>query len=135
MNIISLWARVREGHYEINLDIEAPYLPKDYVFDENITIAENRRRIEAENHKIQYKRLELYHEQDKLDSEFTSELFKFLVSTFELSVEQANSCIDWAFNEAGDTDKEKRFSYFVKAVSFLSVFLNKPVAGLDRVYC
>ena len=133
MNIIGLWARVREGHYDINLDVEAPYLPKDYVFDENITIAENRRRIEVENSKIQKKRIELLQEQNKYSVEFEGDLFKFLVNTFGISDEQARGCLDWAYNEAKDSSPEARFVTFVKSVRLLSCFYNKNVCGLDEI--
>lgn len=133
MNIISLWARVREGHYDVNLDVEAPYLPKDYVFDENITIAENRRRIEVENSKIQKKRIELLQEQNKYSVEFEGDLFKFLVNTFGISDEQARGCLDWAYNEAKDSSPGARFVTFVKAVRLLSCFYNKDVCGLYEI--
>ena len=132
-NIVNLRNKVSDGYYDIDIDAEAPYLTDDYVFDKNITIAENRRRIEAENIKIEDKRVELYGKQIKLNNEFIGDLFKFLVDTFGISNEQAISCIEWAFNEAGENDTEIRFKAFIKVVSFLSCFYNKEVYGLDKL--
>lgn len=134
MKLSEIKQKVINGDYQINIVKEAPYLPSGYTFSDEITVAENKRRVDEYNAEVRKKRMELLCKQSELDNRLRTDLFDYIVETFGLTNEQGNGCIDWVDIRASSYDgPAKYFNVSLGMISLLSVVTGKPCEDICEI--
>ena len=88
------------SHYsEFQELIHLTKLPRDHVFDENLSVKRNREMVEEHNDKIEQLRKVKREKQLELDKKLTEDVVTYIVENYELTTAQARLVELWNYNE------------------------------------
>ena len=86
------------GHYVCHMDIPNK-LPETYIFDENLTIKENRERIWQHNQKVVEMKREKQNKNAELSRQLTIDVVDYIVENYELNRGQAAIVESYVYTE------------------------------------
>lgn len=101
MNIEAIKNRFDNGFYTyINTDTNGRVkLPKDYVFDEELSVKRNRELRDEYNLKVDKLRQEMREKQEALNKQLADDVVQYIKENYELDDKQASMVERWVWVE------------------------------------
>lgn len=101
MNYETIINNINSGAYnnKMKYPMDA-FLSENYIFDENLSVKENRKMVEEHNQKIKDEKQKYRNESNRLEKLFERDVINYLTSTFNINVAQAELFFINAYNDS-----------------------------------
>lgn len=98
MDISEIRDRYNHGYYECHMDIPLK-LKDNHVFDENLSVKRNREMVAEHNRNVECMKKEKADTQNELYEQFTNDVVKYIVDSYDMSEEQARIVERFVYEE------------------------------------
>ena len=109
MDIVEIKKRHNNGEYMVQMEIPAK-VPEHYVFDENLTVKQNREMVVKHNQQVEEKKKERSARQQELSRKFTSDVINYIITNYDISETQARILEAFVYKER-ESNMSDYFTY------------------------
>ena len=99
MDINKIRADYYAGKYTANVETKLAKVREDYVFDENLSVKQNREMAIEHNKNVDVMRREICERQNALSAKLTNDVVHYIIETYNVSKVVANKIERFVYNE------------------------------------